>query len=106
MGAADVTVVEASGVAQGSTGIASGGIRRQFPTREETELTLRTMALWRELESDEGVDLGYHQVGYLLLVENPEVVAAIEARRPFQADLGVQRRVPEEGRRWHVVCRA
>lgn len=89
-GAADVTVVEASGVAQGSTGLASGGIRRQFSTREETELTIRSEELWHAFESENEVDLGYQRVGYLLLLDTPEAAAAVDARRSFQAELGVR----------------
>jgi sarcosine oxidase subunit beta len=95
MGARDVTVIEATGVAQGSTGLASGGVRRQFPTPYETELTIRSQELWRAFEHDNDVDLGYQKVGYLLLLNAPESADEVQARRVFQARLGVRIQILE-----------
>jgi len=87
LGERHVTVVESLGVAQGCTGLASGGMRRQFPTVEETQLSLRSDELWRSFESDNGADLGYTRNGYLILA-GEDRAAEIEMRCTFQERLG------------------
>lgn len=84
-----VDVLEASTVASGATGLASGGVRSQFAFPAETQLTLRTQHLWRQFEREHGINLGYRQVGYLTIATDAETAAELRRRREFQAALGV-----------------
>jgi sarcosine oxidase subunit beta len=84
-----VDVLEASTIASGATGLASGGVRSQFAFPVETQLTLRTQQLWRQFERLHGIDLGYRQVGYLTIATDSGTAAELRRRRAFQDVLGV-----------------
>lgn len=85
-----VDVLESSTVASGATGLASGGVRSQFGFPAETALTLRARQLWVQFEREHGTDLGYRQVGYLILAADEQNAAELQRRRPFQEALGVR----------------
>jgi len=89
LGAQSITVIEREAVAQGSTGLSSGGVRTQFGTREETLLSLRSLQLWEEIEGELGVDFGFNRVGYCVLLSTEDQVAAFRAREVYQRELGV-----------------
>ena len=54
---ADVTVCEAGTLGGGSTGRAAGGIRTQFSTRVNVELSLSSIPVWESFAEDFGVDM-------------------------------------------------
>jgi sarcosine oxidase subunit beta len=88
-GNTDVTVVEALDIAQGLTGLSSGGVRSQFGSREETQLSLRSLVRWGEIEHKRRVDLELRRVGYLSLLSDESEVRAFAARLEMQRDLGL-----------------
>src|SRR4029453_19567544 len=51
-----VVVVERDEVCSGSTALASGGIRHQYPTRIGVELTRHSIETYERLEDEFGVD--------------------------------------------------
>src|SRR5882672_740597 len=67
-GARDVVVLERDTVGAGSTSKAAGGIRVQFGTRVEIELSLRAIAFFKRFEDEMGVPCDFHQEGYLFVV--------------------------------------
>lgn len=83
------TICEANTVASGATGLASGGVRTQFAQALEARMTLRTRKLWRDFEQEHGVDLEYHQIGYLTLASDERAADELARRRPIQQEVGV-----------------
>jgi sarcosine oxidase, subunit beta len=84
LGADDVVLADARGVAGGSTGRAMGGVRQQFSTAAEVRLAQASIRFFAEL----GAPL-FAQVGYLFLATTEPGLAALEERRELQASLGV-----------------
>jgi sarcosine oxidase subunit beta len=84
-----VTLIERGRLAHGSTRFGSGGLRAQFDSPEETRLSLRSRAIWRELERRHDVDLGFRRVGYLALATDAAAAAELERRTSFQEELGL-----------------
>jgi sarcosine oxidase subunit beta len=92
-----VTVVEAlDGPAQGVTSLGSGGFRHQFPYATETRLVVETMAAWRTIEQEFGIDLGLRTVGYALLATGVVDATALEQRATHLRAAGVEHRVLDE----------
>ena len=64
-----VTVVEKDvAPAMGSTGKSAAGIRVQFTTAANIKLSLYSLPVYREFSDRHGHDIGYQDIGYLLLV--------------------------------------
>jgi sarcosine oxidase, subunit beta len=84
LGADDVVLADASGVATGSTGKAMGGVRQQFSTEAEVSLARDSIQFFEELGPEY-----FHQVGYLFVAMTEDGLAELEARRELQAGLGV-----------------
>ena len=65
----DVTVLEReSAPAMGSTGKSAAGVRVQFTTEANIRLSLYSLPVYREFRDRYGRDIGYEDIGYLLLV--------------------------------------
>ncbi|WP_418286613.1 NAD(P)/FAD-dependent oxidoreductase [Halorubrum sp. DTA46] len=64
---ADVTLLEKGSLGGGSTARAAGGIRSQFSTRVNVELSLASKVVWDDFADTFGVDIGLRKNGYLLL---------------------------------------
>ncbi len=84
-----VTICEADTVASGATGLASGGVRTQFATALEMQMTLRSRELWRSFEREHDLDLGYQRCGYLTLAADEETAEELARRRPMQNEIGI-----------------
>ncbi|POG57066.1 NAD(P)/FAD-dependent oxidoreductase [Haloferax marisrubri] len=95
---AEVTVCEAGTLGGGSTGRAAGGIRTQFSTRVNVELSLASVPVWESFADDFGVDIDYRRSGYLFLARTEETAAAFRENVAMQTDAGAPSRVlsPEE----------
>jgi len=64
-----VTVLEREGApALGSTGRSAAGVRVQFTTRPNIELSMYSLPVYREFSERHGFEIGYRDIGYLLLV--------------------------------------
>lgn len=64
-----VTVLERSAApAMGSTGKSAAGVRVQFTTAANVRLSLYSLPVYREFFERHGRDIGYQDIGYLLLV--------------------------------------
>ena len=64
-----VTVLEkGAGPAMGSTGKSAAGVRVQFTTAPNIRLSLHSLPVYRTFAERYGRDIGYRDIGYLLLV--------------------------------------
>src|SRR6266705_520881 len=92
-GARDVVVLERDTVGAGSTSKAAGGIRVQFATRVEIELSLRGIAFFKRFEDEMGVPCDFHQEGYLFVVTDEATLARFRANVALQRSMGADVRV-------------
>ena len=95
---ADVTVFEKGSLGGGSTERSAGGIRAQFSTPVNVELSLASMAVWAAFDDRFGVDIGYRRPGYLFLARDAETARAFESQVATQNERGVPSELldPEE----------
>ena len=64
-----VTVLEReASPALGSTGRSAAGVRVQFTTRPNIELSMHSLPVYRNFRERHGFEVGYRDIGYLLLV--------------------------------------
>lgn len=83
-----VTLCESGTIGGGSTARSAGGIRTQFSTRVNVELSLASLPTWESFEAEFGVDIGLRQVGYLFLARSRETADAFERNVAMQRDAG------------------
>ena len=84
----DVVVCEKSSLGAGSTARAAGGIRTQFSTRVNVELSLASLPTWEAFEAQFGVDIGFRQVGYLFLAREAATADRFEETVTMQREAG------------------
>ncbi len=103
-----VTVCEAGALGGGSTGRAAGGIRTQFSTRVNVELSLASIPVWESFADEFGVDIDYRRPGYLFLARTEETADAFRANVEMQNDAGAPSRVldPDDAREYVPELRA
>jgi sarcosine oxidase subunit beta len=91
-GCTDVVILERDLLAQASTGLSAGGIRQQFSHPANIRLSQEAVRVFERFEDEFGVDVGFHQVGYLFLAQSEEVW------QEFRRNVEVQRQhhVPVE----------
>jgi sarcosine oxidase, subunit beta len=99
-GVRDVVVLERDMVGAGSTSKAAGGIRVQFATRVEIELSLRGIAFFKRFEDEMGVPCDFHQEGYLFVVTDEPTLARFRENVALQRSMGADVRViaPDDAR--------
>ncbi|WP_265111530.1 NAD(P)/FAD-dependent oxidoreductase [Halosolutus halophilus] len=85
----DVTVCEKGSIGGGSTERALGGIRAQFSTPVNVDLSRESMRVWNEFTERFGTDIDYRKTGYLFLARSDETAAAFEDAVAMQNDRGV-----------------
>jgi sarcosine oxidase subunit beta len=90
---ADVVVCEAGSLGGGSTGRSVGGIRAQFSSPVNVELSTASMAVWDGFEAEFGVDIAYRRPGYLILARTEETAAAFRDAVVLQQRRGVPSRL-------------
>lgn len=88
-GMTDVVVLERATMASGATAMATGGIRQQFSSEADVLLSLESVHFFREFELRVGYPFTFHQHGYLFLVGQEELMAAMDASVGMQNRLGV-----------------
>lgn len=74
----------------GSTAKANGGIRAQFTTEINIQMSLLSMQILDELEADIGNPPVYIKAGYLFLTANEEKMRTMEEAVEFQHSHGVE----------------
>jgi FAD-dependent oxidoreductase domain-containing protein 1 len=78
--------------ASGSTGRSAGGVRQQFSTPENIEMSLFTLSVFRQLKAMFGAeaDVGFREQGYLLLAApatQPILAENVALQRSMRADI-------------------
>ena len=92
-GVRDVLVLERDQVGAGTTSMAAGGIRSQFPTETEIRFALESIRVFERFEDEFGVDPGYRKIGYLFLIAAADDLAGFQTRVALQRRLGVDVRI-------------
>jgi sarcosine oxidase subunit beta len=93
-------VFEKGSVGDGSTALSAGGIRAQFSTPVNIDLSLASMRVWDRFESDFGVDIAHRRPGYLFLARSDATAESLRDAVEVQRDRGVPSEylAPEEAR--------
>ena len=86
---ADATVYENGTVGDGSTDRSAGGIRAQFSTPVNVKLSLESLSVWENFESEFGTDIAHRRAGYLFLAREEATADAFRDDVAMQNDLGV-----------------
>ncbi|MFB6266597.1 MAG: NAD(P)/FAD-dependent oxidoreductase [Halodesulfurarchaeum sp.] len=86
---ADVTVFEQGPLGHGSTERSAGGIRRQFSTPVNVELSKASRPVWTDFEDRFGTDIAFRQNGYLFLARTAELAETFEETVAMHHEHGV-----------------
>jgi sarcosine oxidase subunit beta len=87
---AEVTVFEKGSLGDGSTARAVGGIRSQYSTAVNVELSLASKPVWDSFEEEFGVDIAHRKIGYLFLARTEETAARFRENVRMQRDCGAE----------------
>ncbi len=74
----------------GATSKAAGGIRAQFSTKVNVEMSMYSEQIFREFKEETGFDALFDQVGYMFLLEEDEAVARFTQAYELQKSLGLK----------------
>jgi sarcosine oxidase subunit beta len=85
-----VTLYESGSLGMGSTSRSAGGIRSQFSTAVNVELSLASKAVWNDFESEFGVGIEYRKNGYLFLARSEATAEQFRENVRMQRDLGAE----------------
>jgi sarcosine oxidase subunit beta len=91
-GVRDIVVLERDRLGSGSTGKNAGGIRLQFSSEINVQLSQRSLPHIERFAEEIGADPHFHQVGYLFLITEDRDVAAFERSLEMWARRGVPAR--------------
>ncbi len=89
LGVKDISVFEKSYISSGSTGRCGGGIRQQWTSPMNVRLAMRSVELFRRFREDIGMDIEYHEGGYLLLAYSDEEMGEFESNVKMQNQEGL-----------------
>lgn len=90
-GMKEIVVVEKEKfIAAGSTGLSAGGIRQQFSTEVNVRMAMYSVKKFERFKEEMGEDIGFHQVGYLFLLTDPEDVELFRQSYNLQRSLGLE----------------
>jgi sarcosine oxidase, subunit beta len=84
-----VTVCEKGSIGGGSTGRSAGGIRAQFSTPVNVDLSLASLDVWDAFEERFGVDIAHRRVGYLFLAREEDTAERLRENVSMQNERGV-----------------
>jgi sarcosine oxidase subunit beta len=85
----DVTIVEKNNIGGGMTERSNGGIRSQFSTPINIELSKRSLEVWDSFEKEFGVDIDFRKNGYLILTRDEDKAENFKKNIKFQNEHGV-----------------
>lgn len=88
-GEKDILLVEADELGSGSTGGSFGGVRQQFSTPLEIELSRRGLEFWRNAERAFDSPVKWHQNGYLFMSGDAERVGKLAEAATLQKQMGL-----------------
>jgi len=88
-GEKDILLVEADELGSGSTGGSFGGVRQQFSTPLEIELSRRGLDFWRSAERVFDSPVPWHENGYLFMSGKPDIVSKLAEAAELQRSMGL-----------------
>ena len=88
-GETDILLVEADELGSGSTGGSFGGVRQQFSTPLEIELSRRGLGFWRSAERVFDSPVTWHQNGYLFVSGDAERAGKLAEAAALQKQMGL-----------------
>jgi sarcosine oxidase subunit beta len=88
-GASRIAVVEKDLICSGSTGKSAGGIRQQFATELNIQLSLESIRMFERMPEELGIDPGFRRVGYLFLASTEAELALFRKNVELQTRYGV-----------------
>jgi glycine/D-amino acid oxidase-like deaminating enzyme len=88
-GERDILLVEAEELGSGSTGGSFGGVRQQFSTPLEIELSRRGLEFWRTAEKVFDSPVAWHANGYLLLTGQRKIMDKLAEAAELQRSMGL-----------------
>ena len=88
-GVRDIVVLEKDQIGRGATADAAGGIRLQFSTKTNIELSRYSLNVWENFEELFGIDIAFHQQGYLFLLTSESEIDVFKSNLQFQQQMGV-----------------
>ena len=90
LGITNVVLVEREPqLGTGSTGRNAGGVRHQFSTPSNIQLSIESIRMFERFEEQTGHPADLHQDGYLFLLSSSQSVDAFRANVALQRQLGV-----------------
>jgi glycine/D-amino acid oxidase-like deaminating enzyme len=89
LGVTDVVLCERATLGSGSTSKSAGGIRAQFADEINIRIALLSLLEFRSFEERIGVDIDFHESGYLFLLDSDEDVHRFREAIRLQGSLGV-----------------
>jgi glycine/D-amino acid oxidase-like deaminating enzyme len=87
-----VIVLDRDQIGTGTTSRGSGGVRLQFGTAVNIQLSLKAVPFYEQFGQRFGVDLEYQQRGYLFLAHDQQLLDAFRQNLALQQELGVPSR--------------
>lgn len=84
---ADVMLCERSHIGAGATGF-GGGVRTQFSSPVNVDLSLRSLDVWRSFQDTFGVDIQATETGYLFLARESATADQLETDAAMQRERG------------------
>ena len=105
-GASNVILLEKDLLAQATTGLSVGGIRQQFSHPANIRLSQQSVRVFENFKLEFGVDIYFHQAGYLFLAQKKETwddfLSSVDTQRRFKVPVEVLS--PEEiKQRWSYL---
>src|SRR5450759_3100757 len=89
-GCANVVVLERGEMfGLGSTGLNAGGVRHQFSTAVNIELSCLSIGMMERFADEMGQEVGLKRCGYLFLLDNDADLGAFRANVALQNSFGV-----------------
>jgi len=88
-GESSILLLEAEQLGSGSTGGSFGGVRQQFSTPLEIELSRRGLEFWKTAGDHLNAPVPWHETGYLFMTGVPERMEGLRAAAELQRSLGL-----------------
>jgi len=85
----DTVVFEKKYLSSGATGACGAGIRQQWSTHENAELSMKSVKIFEKLSKELGEDIELRQGGYLIAVHDKEELLQSEKNVEMQKSLGI-----------------
>jgi sarcosine oxidase subunit beta len=85
----DVVVFEKNYLSSGATGACGAGIRQQWSTHENAELSMKSVKIFEKLSKELGEDIELRQGGYLIAIHDKEELLQSEKNVEMQKSLGI-----------------